>query len=110
MPRTYKRKPGAKAHQLIDKEILAKAVQAVKDGKLTYRNAAKSYNLTPSAVYNHWKKPPLKSQGGQPVLDAEIENMLVKNLLKCAEWGYPLNKSEMCRVIKRKCPNIDPNA
>lgn len=100
MPRTYKRKPGVNAHKMIDKETLAKAVQEVKDGKLSYRKAAGRYNLTPSVVYNHWKNPLLKVQGGQAALSGEIESVLVKNLLKCAEWGYPLNTTEMCRVIK----------
>lgn len=52
MPRTYKRAPGAKSYVPIDTNLLEKAVQDVKEGKRSYREAVRNNVIDKLKIYN----------------------------------------------------------
>ena len=68
MPRTYKQDPTRKCYKKYDPEVLAKAVEEVKQMKLSVRGAAKVYDIHYSVIYRHVARP-MNPQGGQTALN-----------------------------------------
>lgn len=65
------------------------------------REAAAEFNINYSVVYRHSKRKGLiKTQGGQPDLNENEENLIVKRLQVCAEWEYPLDSFALRMLIR----------
>ena len=46
------------------------------------------------------KNPKLKRIGGQSILGNDIEEHLVKRLIICGEWDYPLDTYDLRLTVK----------
>ncbi|GFO17906.1 ligand-dependent corepressor [Plakobranchus ocellatus] len=85
---------------------MAAAIQAVTDRGMSKRQAAKYFNIPRQTLCDHisGKTAPNKPQGRPPALPLEVETGVVKNVLDCAEKGFPLtrrgvlHKVGMCTV------------
>lgn len=84
-----------------DPADIAKAVEAFESKQMTLRQTAAAFNINYSVVYRHSKRKGLiKSQGGQPALNENEENFIVKRLQICAEWGYPFDSFALRMLIR----------
>lgn len=101
MPRTYKPDLKSKPYKKYSQEDIQKALEDITNNKLSYREASKKYNINYSVLYRHLtRKGCIKSQGGQPVLSKEEEEMLIDRLVICAEWGYPMDIYDLRLIVK----------
>ena len=66
---------------------------------MSIRKAATKFNI-PKSVLGRHKKSNIKQRGGQTVLTAATEKILVKRLLLCAEWGYPMDSLDLRMIVK----------
>ena len=99
MPRDYKHVPGTKVYKKHTKAKMEAALRAVKSG-MSYRKAAAKFGI-PHSVLNRKKlRPNLKKQGGQPVLGTDVEELLVKRVKTCGEWGFPMDSMDLRLIVK----------
>ncbi|KAL1399434.1 hypothetical protein pipiens_008219 [Culex pipiens pipiens] len=82
-----------------------KAVRERRRG-VPLRKVAKKYGLSKSSLQrleSKLKKDPncvLRKRGGQPALSGNHEANIVKSLIICAEWGYPLSTFDLRCFVK----------
>lgn len=103
MPRTYKKPTGSRTYANFSKETLEKAVLEIKKNRLSIRKAAQQYSLCPSTISRYLKKEESTGEGaygGQTVLTAQEEQMLVDGLLLAAEWGMPFHRNDIKLIVK----------
>ena len=80
---TYKSLLDAKTRKKYDQDVIIRALESIKKG-MSIRKAATKFNV-PKSVLGRHKKSNIKQRGGQTVLTAATEKLLVKRLLLCAE-------------------------
>lgn len=123
MPRKYKKVVYGRPYQRYASENLEKAVNDIKEGKMSLRVAAQTYNVPKSTLCDrlNLQGDTHRSPGGQPVLSKEEETTLCEGLLKCAEWGFPLRVLDVQLVVqsylnrcgktvkrfKNNCPGVE---
>lgn len=101
MPRHYKSDPHGKIYKKTDKETFEKARKDIFVNGLSYRQVSKKYNISTTVLHRHMKKgASVKPHGGQTVLTKQEEEMIVDRLLKCSEWGYPLDQYDVRALVK----------
>ena len=81
MPRTHKKVVGGLQMNTCDPKKLTEAVEAYKLGRISLRSAAEKYGVKKSTPYDHVKSKSTKRQGGQPILNEEIERLFVEQLI-----------------------------
>lgn len=92
MPRHYKRPPGTKPYVPVDLEKLEKAVKEVKDGKLSFREAAQKYNIDKMKIYRKCKNLKQRKYGGQTTL-SDVEETVLKGKAKYLNlWTMIISK------------------
>lgn len=98
MPRKYISKANRRyiSH---DPENLKRAVDAIANNGMSYRQAASTFGIPKTVLVRH-KKGGVKKQGGQTVLSTEEENLLIMNLNVCSDWGYPLDTYDLQLLVK----------
>jgi len=98
MPRTYKRRE--KPYKRQDPEKIKYAVQAVKNG-IGIREVSRQFEISYSVLYRLFKNEgTIKKPGGQLVFSIEEEEQIVKYLLICAKWCYPLDLFDLRVILK----------
>jgi len=103
MPREYISDPRGKQYRKRCEADLNAAAAEVISG-LSLRKAAENNNVHYSTL-QRWIKADGKRRkiGGQTVLDKDMENMIVERLVKCAEWGYPMDTMDLRMIVKQVC-------
>lgn len=104
MPKKYvplQKGPYAK-HNYDDME---KAVQCVREGKLSVRKAAEKFKIAKSTLGDRVKgKTAINAKSGRnPVIPSEIENNIVETTVKGAERGFGLGRKQMLNRIGSLC-------
>lgn len=104
--RNYKRKRGSNYTRIseYDAETLQKARDAVSAGT-SIRTAAEKFSIKRETLRKALKRSPSKVKcalkpGRSPVLNAREEELIVKKILVCAEWGYPIDRLEIRCIVK----------
>lgn len=97
--RTYTSKPGSKRYRKHSPNAINIAVKAVQNG-MSYRKAAKQFGVPATVIHRHLKDPGTRKHGGQCELSEEVEEFLVKRLITCADWGYPLDTMDLRMIVK----------
>lgn len=103
MVRVYR--PESAKNEPVSGEVALKAVRERRRG-VPLRKVAKKYGLTKSSLQrleSKLKNDPncvLRKRGGQPALSWNQEEEVVKSLIICAEWGYPLSTLDLRCFIK----------
>jgi len=103
MPIVYISDPRGKQYRKRNESDLNAAAAEVKNG-ISLRKAAENHNVNYSTLQK-WVKADGKRRkiGGQTVLDEATENMIVERLVKCAEWGYPMDSMDLRMIVKHIC-------
>jgi len=76
------------------------AVASYKHQKGSLRSIVEKYGVPKSTLERKVKNLKPGKFGGQTVLAHEEENILVKVLLKCAEWEFPLRPQDCASLVK----------
>lgn len=101
MPRNYVKKPGAaRRYAYYSLENVEKAVEEVRSGKLSIREAADKYNVDKMKIQRTIKGKHTKKYGGQTVLTQTEENIIVDRLLLASQWGFPFTTYEIRIIIQ----------
>ncbi len=100
MPRVYKADLRGKRYIRREKEEFIPAIDAIKNGRLSIRQAAKKYGIAYTVLRRHYKNKNIKSQGGQTSLTYEEEALLVDRISTCADWGFPFDRTSLRLFIK----------
>lgn len=99
MPRKYT-SVATKKKKDIDPETLKKALNDLKTG-LSLRKCSEKHNVALTTLHRHVKSGSnLKKRGGQTVLTAEEEAVLVDRLKICSDWGYPVDSLTLRLIVK----------
>jgi len=99
MVRKYKPKPGVKSRRKHNKDNIMKAVAAVENG-LPYRKAEQQFDIPKSVIERHLKDRNTGPAGKPVALGDQIEEMLVKRIITCGEWGYPMDCLDLRIIVK----------
>lgn len=100
MPRVYKPRPGGKPYKKYDKTVMKQALDELTLNRhVTIRSIAEKYNISRSVLQRHSNRQ-MRSPGGQTALTKETEDYIVLNLNTCAEWGYPLDITDLRLLVK----------
>ena len=80
-----------------DVKDLEKAVDAVKSGQLSYRKAARNYNIPKTTIREHVTR--LMKPGAKPgratALPSQVETSLAQQITKAAETGFGINRMQL---------------
>ena len=57
---------------------------------MSVRNTEEKFAIPKSVLHRHMKTPTIQMKG-LTALSVEIEEYLVKRLITCGEWGYPVD-------------------
>ena len=95
MPRKYKRKEGAHRYKDYTDETLKLAVQECVELGKSCADVAEQYKIPIRTLRNKIKGLHSKKHGGQTVFNDRDEQTLVTNLLKCADYGMPLDTTDV---------------
>ena len=93
MVRKYKKKPGSRMYKNYSEEVIKKAVEEVKSGKLSQNAAARKYKINRTTLLykvhgSHEGKP-----GHPAVLLPEKEQIISQTLGTMSDWEFPITKS-----------------
>lgn len=101
MVRHYKRKPGSRSYGNYSEEQINSALKDVCDNGMSLRQAAKKHKISYGTLNNKYHSKRIdKKSGGQPVFSQSEEKAIIAGILKCADWGYPLNLTEIRLFVK----------
>lgn len=100
MPNEYKRLLGSRKYHDFTSETLEKALSDIRNNKLTYRAASDKYNIPKSTLERKFNKKHMKKYGGQTVLTAGEENIICQAVLTAADWGFPLERSDIKDLVE----------
>ncbi|XP_045452707.1 chaetoglobosin A biosynthesis cluster protein C-like [Melitaea cinxia] len=104
MPRNYQRKTETK-YKLVD---LEKAIEAVRNKRLSIGKAAITYSVPKSTIHDYLKQESMKTpkSGRKAIFSQEQEVELVDHILKCSKQFYGLT-IEMVRKIAFKFAEVN---
>ncbi|KAK9736320.1 CENP-B N-terminal DNA-binding domain [Popillia japonica] len=100
MVRTYRRKVGGRPYNTFNEEDMERAVRDVKEKRLSYRQASDRYNIKVATLHIHVKCPNLLKPGGQTALSEQEETYFVECVQIMSNWGFPLQKKDLCLLVK----------
>ena len=100
MGRIYKRKPGSRRYNDFRPEQLKNALEDIQSNKLSINAASKEYGISRATLQRKVRGLHSKPFGGPTVLGEETELSLVKSILTCAKWGYPLSLKDIRIFVK----------
>lgn len=97
MPRNY---PSKQKKSIPNPHDIEKALEELKSGK-SLRKCAEKYSLSVTTLHRHLKLGnQLRKRGGQTVLSAEEEALLVNRIKICSDWGYPIDSLTLRLLVK----------
>jgi len=67
---------------------------------MSYRDASRTYNIPKSVLQRRHKNPDGKRIGGQPILGTKFVEVLVKRIITCGKWGFPLGAYDLRLIVK----------
>lgn len=100
MPNKYVRTPGSRTYINYSKETLQKAVNDVKQKKLTYRQAYAKYGIPTATISRKINEKHTKNVGGQTILCLSEEKRIVEAILYASDWGFPFEKEDVKQIVK----------
>lgn len=98
--RTYKKVLGPTRKSNYNPEYLINAVKSVQSGKLSIRKASEQYGIPYTTLNDKLKNRYKCKIGGQPALNTTEEKNLVKGILCCAKWGFPLRNNDIRDIVQ----------
>lgn len=100
MPRNYKRKLGSRTYSDYSNETLQECLREIISGRISQRKAAEKYKIPRRTIYNKIKSKHQNRPGKQPVFSSYEENEFTNCIISMAEFGFPVNLTELRHIIK----------
>ncbi|KAK6987129.1 tigger transposable element-derived protein 2 [Biomphalaria glabrata] len=100
MPWIYKSKLGSRKYKDYEEETLLKAIGDCKKPGMSIAEVAKIYKVPHRTLRNKVGGQHSKSHGGQCALPSVLEDVLVKHLSTCADYGMPLEWRDIKSLVK----------
>lgn len=100
MVRRYKKQLGSRPYANYNPKYLQAAITAVQNKKMSARQASEHYGIPRSTLGSKLRQEHQLKPGGQPVINEGDENYLVRGILRCAEWGFPLTPLDIKILVK----------
>lgn len=113
MPGNYKRKS---TRHSWSKEDMAKAIESIKEKKMGWLKASRTFNVPQATLRRHFEKVPANLGRFKPTFEAEIEQQLVQHILHFEERFFGFNTTDVRKLAyqfarKAGLPNrFDNNA
>lgn len=99
MVRTYKKKIGINFMNY-DEKRLQKALNEIKRGYKSIRQASEYYKIPKSTLHDKIKGKKSGKHGGQTKLSPEEEKLLTEAITKFSEWGFPMTRRDIRGLVK----------
>lgn len=99
MVRKYKKKIGPGGRQNYNPVYLENAIREVKRG-CSIRQASEHFAVPYTTIQNAITKRYKFKLGRQPCLSEEEERQLVDGMLVCANWGFPLQSTDVRNIVQ----------
>lgn len=80
--------------------VFLEALQAVKDKRMSVREAAKHYGVPKTTLLDRLHNRRGQKLGRTTELSEEEEELIVERLLVLDRWGFPLGKKDLTHLIK----------
>lgn len=100
MPRTYKRRIGARHYRNYTNERLEEALDKIKSKSISIREASKQYGIHRNTLCLKLHDKHKKKHGQQKVFTDEEENLFSAHLITMSTFGFPLTTFDLRCVIK----------
>ena len=81
-------------------EDFQKAVEAVRRGEMSFREAAKAFSVPRTTLQDRVNETHVGISGRPTELTAEEEKMIVDRLLVMASWGFPFSQKDLREFVK----------
>jgi len=114
MPRDYIPDLRCKRHKWHEPKAINQALILIQQGN-SIRSVAKTTEIPYSVLQRYYKKYKINNNvvvnniGGQTTLPESMEKTLVTNIIKCADWGYPISELELRMFVKYHLDQIGCN-
>jgi hypothetical protein len=82
-----------------DRETINRALEDIRQNKLSYRTASRKYGIAKSVLFRH-AKGNVRNHGGQTVLTPEEENYFILHINHSSEWRYPIDCYDLRVLVK----------
>ena len=99
MGRTYHRKPDARRYASVTQVKLEKAIFELNSGR-SQRYVCAKFNIPRATLQNKLAKRHGKIPGHQAALSDVEEKAMVQHLTTLADWGFPMDKSDLRIFVK----------
>ncbi|KAK9729901.1 CENP-B N-terminal DNA-binding domain [Popillia japonica] len=100
MPRTYKRKLGARKYKDYSTENVETALTKIVDEGWSLRRAAAHYKIPFGTLNNKYYSRYTKKNGGQKVFSDNAERSFLNAACICGDWGFPLTITDLRLLAK----------
>ena len=100
MGRTYKRKVGSRVYKNFSDENIDKALEKIVNENWSINKASKEFKISYGTLYNKYKGMHVRSHGGQPVFTKQEEDAIIRSVVICSDWGFPLCIEDLQMVTK----------
>ena len=100
MPKKHVRALGSKCYQDHFKEILCKAVNAVKTGKISASQPDKTFSIPRRTIANKVKEKHTAKVGRPPALSDKAELNFKEHVLAMSEFGFPFDTCDLSMTVK----------
>lgn len=101
MPRTHRRRLGARNYRPYSEPELKECIQKIKSGQLSQRKAAEEYKIPRSTLKNKLKNKHTKKVGRPPALKMQDENRILSWVQQLCDYGFPATDEDVRHYIKR---------
>ena len=81
-------------------EDLQRAIKAVREKRLSAREAAKRYNVPRNTIGDRLRQQRGPNVGRPTELSVVEEDIIVERLLLMANWGFPLSRNDLRYLIQ----------
>lgn len=100
MPRKHKHVPGTAYRRNYALNNLEKALKAVVDNRMSFKQAAEAYQVPKTTIFRKYRGQNSDILGRPPVLNNMEENQIVMAMTTAAEFGYPFTTTELKIFVK----------
>jgi hypothetical protein len=86
--------------KVYNKDDLEAAFVAVKEEKMSIREASRKFNVPRTTLGDHIMERHGTTNGRKPELSAEEEKMIVERVKLLGVWGFPFTSTDLCHFVK----------
>lgn len=100
MGRIYKPKVGSRAYKNFSDENIEKALEKIMNENWSINKASKAFKISYGTLYNKYKGMHIRTHGGQTVFTKQEEDTIVRSVVTCSDWGFPLCIEDLQMITK----------